>query len=143
MRRHPCGWPKPRRGRSQSPSVRSPDRGTAKQIDDAVQGALASGILEVHSLGWAFEPSGYVRFFTGLFAATLALAALLSVKHLEAERVRPAEFYTLLLLATTGMMLAASAADLLIVCDNRASGSAPDKGSSVNPRDPANISYRH
>ena len=27
-------------------------------------------------------------------------------------------------------------------CDNRASGSAPDKGSSVNPRDPANISYR-
>ena len=27
-------------------------------------------------------------------------------------------------------------------CDNRASGSAPDKASSVNPRDPANISYR-
>ena len=78
--------------------------------------------------GWAFSGGGpttgfggtiagggYVRFFTVLFAATLALAALLSVKHLDAERVRPAEFYTLLLLATTGMMLAASAADLLIV----------------------------
>lgn len=30
-------------------------RVTAKQISDAVQDALASGILEVHVLGWAFE----------------------------------------------------------------------------------------
>jgi hypothetical protein len=30
-------------------------RVTAKQINDAVQDALASGILEVHLLGWAFE----------------------------------------------------------------------------------------
>jgi adenine-specific DNA-methyltransferase len=30
-------------------------RVTAKQINDAVQDALASGILEVHVLGWAFE----------------------------------------------------------------------------------------
>jgi hypothetical protein len=30
-------------------------RVTAKQIHDAVQDALASGILEVHVLGWAFE----------------------------------------------------------------------------------------
>lgn len=30
-------------------------RVTAKQITDAVQDALASGILEVHVLGWAFE----------------------------------------------------------------------------------------
>ena len=28
---------------------------TGKQINDAVQDALASGILEVHMLGWAFE----------------------------------------------------------------------------------------
>ena len=65
--------------------------------------------------GGTIAGGGYVRFFTVLFAATLALAALLSVKHLDAEGVRPAEFYTLLLLATTGMMLAASAANLLIV----------------------------
>ena len=37
------------------------------------------------------------------------------MKHLDSERVRPAEFYALLLLAATGMMLAASATDLLIV----------------------------
>src|SRR5438445_11179197 len=30
-------------------------RVTAKQINDAVQDALASGILDVHVLGWAFE----------------------------------------------------------------------------------------
>jgi hypothetical protein len=30
-------------------------RVTAKQINDAVQDALASGILQVHVLGWAFE----------------------------------------------------------------------------------------
>ena len=30
-------------------------RVTARQINDAVQDALASGILEVHVLGWAFE----------------------------------------------------------------------------------------
>jgi adenine-specific DNA-methyltransferase len=30
-------------------------RVTAKQINDAVQDAMASGILEVHVLGWAFE----------------------------------------------------------------------------------------
>jgi hypothetical protein len=30
-------------------------RVTAKQINDAVQDALASGLLEVHMLGWAFE----------------------------------------------------------------------------------------
>jgi len=30
-------------------------RVTCKQINDAVQDALASGILEVHVLGWAFE----------------------------------------------------------------------------------------
>ena len=33
----------------------SPGRVTAKQIHDAVQDAMASGILEVHVLGWAFE----------------------------------------------------------------------------------------
>ena len=78
-------------------------------------------------LGWAFSAEapdgfggtiagdGYARFFDVLFAATLALAALLSIKHVDRERVRPAEFYALLLLASTGMLLAASAMDLLIL----------------------------
>ena len=65
--------------------------------------------------GGTIAGDGYGQFFNVLFAANLALAALLSVKHLDAERVRPAEFYALLLLASTGMMFAASAMDLLIV----------------------------
>jgi NADH-quinone oxidoreductase subunit N len=65
--------------------------------------------------GGTLAGDGYARFFKVLFAATLALAALLSVRHLDAERVRPAEFHALLLLATAGMMLAASALDLLIL----------------------------
>jgi NADH-quinone oxidoreductase subunit N len=78
--------------------------------------------------GWAFSTGGhrtgfggtisgdgYAQFFNVLFAANLALAALLSVRHLDAERVPPAEYYALLLLASTGMMLAAAAIDLLIL----------------------------
>jgi NADH-quinone oxidoreductase subunit N len=57
----------------------------------------------------------YARFFGVLFAANLALAALLSVRHLDSERVPPAEYYALLLLASTGMMLAVSAVDLLLL----------------------------
>jgi NADH-quinone oxidoreductase subunit N len=58
---------------------------------------------------------GYALFFKVLFAANLALVALLSVRHLDAEGVRPAEYYSLLLLASTGMMLTASAAEFLIL----------------------------
>ena len=84
--------------------------------------AAAIGSAWVGSSGGAsigFEGTisldGYAQYFNVLFAATLIVAALLSVKHVDEERVRPAEFYALLLLASTGMMLAASAVDLLIV----------------------------
>jgi NADH-quinone oxidoreductase subunit N len=56
---------------------------------------------------------GYAQFFKILFAAALAVTVLLSVRYLETEGVRPAEFCTLLLLASTGMMLSAAALDLL------------------------------
>jgi NADH-quinone oxidoreductase subunit N len=60
-------------------------------------------------------PDRYSLFFHLLFGGNLTLAALFSVKRLDADGVRPAEYYALLLLASTGMMLAASAADLLIL----------------------------
>jgi NADH-quinone oxidoreductase subunit N len=65
--------------------------------------------------GGTVSSDGYALFFKVLFAANLALVALLSVRHLDAERVRPAEYYSLLLLASTGMMLTASAAEFLIL----------------------------
>lgn len=65
--------------------------------------------------GGTVAGDGFAQFFKMLFAATLALTALLSVQHLEAERIRPAEYCVLLVLASTGMMLTAAAADLLIL----------------------------
>ena len=56
---------------------------------------------------------GYSQFFKVLIGCALALAALLSERHMGAEHVRPAEFHALLLLASTGMMFAASAHDLV------------------------------
>jgi NADH-quinone oxidoreductase subunit N len=65
--------------------------------------------------GGTLAGDGYARFFDVLFAATLAATALLSIRHVDSARVRPGEFYALLLLAGTGMLLAASAMDLLIL----------------------------
>jgi NADH-quinone oxidoreductase subunit N len=56
---------------------------------------------------------GYSQFFKVLIGSALALTALLSVRRIGAEQVRPAEYHALLLLASTGMMFAVSAIDLL------------------------------
>lgn len=98
-----------------------------KRAQSAVVWVVIAAAAAIYS-GWAFTlegnktgfggtiaGDGYAQFFDVLFAANLALAALLSVRHVEAERVPPAEYYSLLLLASTGMMLAASAVDLLIL----------------------------
>jgi NADH-quinone oxidoreductase subunit N len=98
-----------------------------KRARSAAAWVVIAAVVAISS-GWAFSGEapktafgrtiagdGYAQFFHALFAATLALTALLSVRHLDAERVRHAEYYALLLLASTGMMLAASAIDLLIL----------------------------
>ncbi len=64
-------------------------------------------------LGGMITVDGYSRFFNVLIAASLAMAALLSVGSLEGERVPRAEYHALLLLSSTGMMLAVSSLDLL------------------------------
>src|SRR5712691_9458040 len=83
----------------------------------AMAAALASGWV----LSWGAKTGfggmitldGYSQFFKVLIAATLALAALLSVKSLDGEQFPRAEYHALLLLASTGMMLAVSSRDLL------------------------------
>jgi NADH-quinone oxidoreductase subunit N len=57
----------------------------------------------------------YARFFNLLFSANLALAALLSARAVDSERVPPGEYFALLLLASAGMMFAVSAVDLVIL----------------------------
>src|SRR5262249_26972841 len=51
--------------------------------------------------GATIASDGYAHFFHILFAANLAMVALLSVRHLETEHVSRAEYYALLLLAST------------------------------------------
>ncbi len=63
--------------------------------------------------GGMLAADGYARFFRMLFAASLALVALLSEQRISEEGIPRPEFHTLLLLASAGMMLAASALDLL------------------------------
>ncbi len=81
----------------------------------ALAAALASGwVLSQGSttgFGGMIILDGYSQFFKVLIAATLALAALLSVRSLDG--IPRGEYHSLLLLAAIGMMLALSARDLL------------------------------
>jgi len=84
----------------------------------AVVAALIAGRLSPDSpslVGFSgmIIVDGYSQFFKVLIAAALTLATLLSVQRVNTDHVRPAEYHALLLLAATGMMLAASSTDLL------------------------------
>jgi NADH-quinone oxidoreductase subunit N len=83
----------------------------------ATAAALASGWLLSKGGGTGFGgmivADGYSQFFKILIAATLAIVVLLSARILAEEHVPRAEYHILLLLASTGMMLAVSARDLL------------------------------
>ena len=72
-------------------------------------------MLEPPRLGFSgmITVDGYSQFFKVLIASALALTTLLSVKRVDSESVRPAEYHALLLLASTGMMLAVSSLDLI------------------------------
>jgi len=71
------------------------------------------GFDYVEGFGGMIIVDGYSQFFKVLIASALAVVALLSMNRIDAEHVRAGEFLALLLLASTGMMLAASARDLL------------------------------
>jgi NADH-quinone oxidoreductase subunit N len=83
----------------------------------ALAAALASAWLlpSGHQSGFAgmITVDGYSQFFKVLISATLAVVALLSVRSLEEDLIPRAEYHILLLLASTGMMLAVSSHDLL------------------------------
>ena len=83
----------------------------------ALAAALASAWLlsggPKTGFGGMVSVDGYSQFFKVLIASALALSVLLSARHVEAERARSAEYHSLLLLASTGMMFAVSAFDLV------------------------------
>ncbi len=91
----------------------------------AMVGTVLAALAAALASGWALSGGaqtgfggmitldGYSQFFKVLIAATLALAALLSVRTIDRDQIPRAEYHVLLLLASTGMMLAVSALDLL------------------------------
>jgi len=83
----------------------------------ALAAALTSGRVlpsdAVTGFAGMITRDGYSGFFKILIAAALALAALLSVSTDGEDEAPRGEYHVLLLLASTGMMLAVSTVDLL------------------------------
>jgi len=73
--------------------------------------ALAWG--STSGFGGMLVLDGYSQFFKILIAATLVVVALLSAGRRDGKGVPRGEYHVLMLLAATGMMLVASAADLI------------------------------
>jgi|Deesub1362A_J573_1020465.scaffolds.fasta_scaffold00004_69 NADH-quinone oxidoreductase subunit N len=71
----------------------------------------ASGV----TFGGMFVSDGYSMFFKFIFLLSLILSILISVKYIKVERVNFGEYYSLMLFATLGMMIMASAGDLIVL----------------------------
>jgi NADH-quinone oxidoreductase subunit N len=65
------------------------------------------------TFGGMFVSDGYGMFFKLIFSVTLVLSMLISIRYLAIVRVNFGEYYSLMLLATVGMMIMASAGDLI------------------------------
>lgn len=62
-----------------------------------------------------FLSDGYSMFFKLIFLVSLVLSILISVKYIAIEKVNFGEYYSLMLFATLGMMIMASAGDLIVL----------------------------
>jgi NADH-quinone oxidoreductase subunit N len=104
---------------------------TGKGVENraAASGALLSLVVTATLVLWAhgeapegepilasmFVLDGYALFWKLLFLLATALTLFLSVRFVEEGGYRAGEFYSLLLLATTGMLLMASGYNLLSI----------------------------
>jgi NADH-quinone oxidoreductase subunit N len=67
------------------------------------------------TFGGMFISDGYSSFFKIIFFINLILSVLISIKYIGIERVNFGEYYCLIALSTLGMMVMASAADLIVL----------------------------
>lgn len=67
------------------------------------------------TFGGMFVADGYAMFFKLIFLVSLMLTILISIKYIEVERVNYGEYYSLALFSTLGMMIMASAGDLIVL----------------------------
>lgn len=84
---------------------------------------LAAVVVVVHSMVGSFGETfsgmfisdGYSMFFKLIFLTSLILSVLISVRYIDIAKVNFGEYYSLLLFSTLGMMLMASAGDLIVL----------------------------
>ncbi len=62
-----------------------------------------------------FILDGYSLFFKIIFLISLVLSVLISIRYIQIEKVNFGEFYSLMLFATLGMMIMASAGDIIVL----------------------------
>jgi len=85
----------------------------------SIAAALVVGYSLLAAKGTAFAgmftSDGYSVFFKLIFLLNLFLAVLISIRYIAVERVNFGEYYSLMLFATLGMMIMASAGDLIVL----------------------------
>jgi len=69
----------------------------------------------IGSFGGMFLVDGYSSLFNVIFYINLILTIFISLRYMKTEGASYGEYYALLVFATTGMMLMASAGDLIIL----------------------------
>jgi NADH-quinone oxidoreductase subunit N len=78
---------------------------------------LSQGSFGMQSVEYSFNGmwvvDNYARFFKLIFLLGTALTVLISIEYLDNEEMQNAEYYALVLFATLGMMVMASAAELI------------------------------
>ncbi len=62
-----------------------------------------------------FILDGYSLFFKIIFLISLFLSVLISIRYIQIEKVNFGEFYSLMLFSTLGMMIMASAGDIIVL----------------------------
>jgi NADH-quinone oxidoreductase subunit N len=67
------------------------------------------------TFGGMYIADGYSTFFKFIFFINVLLTILISMKYIAVERVNFGEYYSLILFSTLGMMIMASAADLIVL----------------------------
>jgi NADH-quinone oxidoreductase subunit N len=67
------------------------------------------------TFGTMFISDGYSMFFKVIFFINLILCILISIKYISVERANYGEYYSLILFSTIGMMIMASAGDLIVL----------------------------
>ncbi len=77
----------------------------------ALSVAKSSGV----TFGGLYIADGYSMFFKFIFFINVILSVLISMKYIIIEKVNYGEYYSLILFSTIGMMIMASAADLIVL----------------------------